>query len=222
MGEVLFVTGTDTGVGKTVASAWLAARAAATGLRVVYVKPVQTGVPDDATAGDAAFVTRAAGVEATELVRFPAPLAPAEAAAQVGATIDPGDLVERTRALAGEADLVIVEGAGGLLVPLTEDVTMADLAGMLGGDVVVVSRPGLGTLNHTALTLEAAACRRLRVTTLIVSGWPAAPGVTERSNLRRLHAHGIPIVVIPAIDGLSVDALEPAIGALSFWGMPSS
>ncbi len=209
---IRFVTGTDTGVGKTVASAWLAAVARSEGRSVRYVKPVQTGLAPGAPGGDADFVAAATGVPADELLRFDEPLAPAVAAELAGTPIDAEPLVASVKALAADVDELIVEGAGGLLVPIADGWTMADLAGALGAALVVVVRPGLGTLNHTALTLEAASSRGLTVGGLVVSGWPAAPGVTERTNLEQLEAMAPVLHLVPAIAGLSVE--DGAIASL--------
>jgi dethiobiotin synthase len=216
MAEILFVTGTDTGVGKTVVSAVLARRAREDGKVVRYVKPVQTGVSTGEAGGDADFVAAAACVEALELLRFTDALAPAVAAERAGRPIDFDELVRRTQACADGVDALLVEGAGGLLVPLTDDRTMADLACALGARLVVVARPGLGTLNHTALTIEAAVRRRLEVATVVLSDFPSRPGVTERTNLERLRALGPPVEVVGHLGDLSVDdgrlgSLRPAV-----------
>ena len=199
-----FITGTDTGVGKTVACTVLAHRARAGGNRVQYVKPVQTGLAGREP-GDAAFVAEAAGVETSELLRFTEPLAPAEAARQAGTTIDFTALVSRIGALSQNCDLLLVEGAGGLLVPIAGEKTMADLASAIAAELVVATRPGLGTLNHTALTLEAASARRIPVAGLVVCGWPPRPGLAERMNLDRLKAMAPVLAVIRKIRGVSVD-----------------
>ena len=204
---IRFVTGTDTGVGKTVAAAALARAEAAAGRRVAYCKPVQTGV-GPGEPGDAAYVAATAAVPVFEIVRLREALAPAVAADREGTPIDVEALVARVRALAGGVDVLLVEGAGGVLVPLADGVTMADLAGRLGGDVVVVTRPGLGTLNHTALTLEALRARRLATAGLVVAGWPAEPGVTERTNLERLGRMAPVLGVVPFVAGL--DTARPA------------
>lgn len=184
---IRFVTGTDTGVGKTIAAAALARAELEAGRSVAYCKPVQTGVERDEP-GDADVVREMAGVEATECLRFPAPLAPAVAAQLAGTAIDVIQLATHIRNLAAPLDTLLVEGAGGLLVPLNDDTNMADLARLLGADLVIVTRPSLGTLNHTALTLEAAAARGLQVAGLVVSMWPDDPGPTEQTNLERLAA----------------------------------
>lgn len=200
----VFITGTGTGVGKTVVTA---AICAATGARPM--KPAQTGSDDPL---DLELVWRATGrrddPEIACPYRLPEPLAPAVAARRAGVEIDLdriGDCFQRLSA----HGTVAVEGAGGLLVGLTEKHTMADLAGRLGLPLVVVCRPGLGTLNHTALTVEAAARHRLEVVGLVISGYPAAPGLAERTNPQEL-ARIAPLVgVIPHISGLDVEAGEP-------------
>ncbi len=194
--RILFVTGTDTGVGKTVVSAVLARRARESNTHVRYVKPVQTGLTAGAPGGDADFVGAAASIEAVELERFDEPLAPAVAAELAGRPIDFNDLMRRTLECADDVDLLLVEGAGGLLVPLTNEATMADLAKAIDSELVVVVRPGLGTLNHTALTLEAADRRGLEVAKIVVSGYPADPGTTERTNFDRLRSLGPPVEVV--------------------------
>jgi dethiobiotin synthase len=204
---IRFVTGTDTGVGKTVAAAALARAEQHAGRRVAYLKAAQTGVgPDDA--GDAGWVAEAAGVRAVEWVRLPEPLAPAVAAERAGVTLDVDALVAMARDEHARVDVLLVEGAGGLLVPLAGEVTMADLAARLDAEVIVVTRPGLGTLNHTALTLEAARARGLAVAGLVVSQWPAEPGVTERTNLERLGRMAPVLGLVPEVPGL--DAASPA------------
>jgi dethiobiotin synthase len=210
---IRFVTGTDTGVGKTVVSAALAARAVAEGRSVVYVKPVQTGLPPGAP-GDAGFVAKTAGVRAVEGARFGAPLAPAVAAALEGAAVDVDGLEALVRSEAAGVDEVLVEGAGGLLVPLSDDVdgtvTMADFALRIGADqVVVVTRPSLGTLNHTALTVEAARARGIEPV-LVVSGWPEEAGLTEVTNLERLRSLAAVMGVLRQVEGLDVEGMQAA------------
>jgi dethiobiotin synthetase len=204
---IRFITGTDTGVGKTVAAATLCIAEREVGRTVLYAKPVQTGLERE-EAGDAAFVAAAAKVPVVECLRFPDPLAPAVAAERVGAAIDVAGLLADLTKAADGFDRVVVEGAGGLLVPLWDDVTMADLAGALGAGLVVVTRPTLGTLNHTALTLEAARSRGLPVDGLVISGWPADPDVTEQTNLERLSAMAPVLGLLPSYPHL--DTADPA------------
>lgn len=183
---VLFVTGTGTDVGKTVVTAAIAALALDRGARVAVVKPAQTGA-GQGEPGDLATVTALSGAAATfELVRYPSPLSPAAAARADGlAPLDPVACYDCVLRL--DHDLVLVEGAGGLLVRFDEDgTTLADLARGLHAAVLVVAGPGLGTLNHTALTLEALAHRGVDLSGVVLGYWPAEPGQAERSNLRDL------------------------------------
>jgi dethiobiotin synthetase len=185
---VLVVSGTGTGVGKTVVTAAVAALAAARGTSVAVVKPGQTGVGPDEP-GDLDDVRRLAGVtDLHEHARFPDPLSPAAAARRCGRPpLDLDDSARRIRSLARERGLVLVEGAGGLLVRYDEDgATIADLARALAADVLVVTAPDLGTLNHTALTLEAMAHRGLALAGLVVGSWPADPDLACRCNVRDL------------------------------------
>jgi dethiobiotin synthetase len=186
--SVLVVTGTGTGVGKTVVSAAVAALALARGSRVAVVKPAQTGV-SAGEPGDLDAVRRLAGVtDLYEHARFPDPLSPAAAARRAGLT--PADLrtsARQVRGLADDRDLVVVEGAGGLLVRYDDEgATIADLARDLEADVLVTVDPALGTLNHTALTLEAMAHRGLRLAGVVVGAWPREPDLACRSNVRDL------------------------------------
>ncbi|BCJ57669.1 dethiobiotin synthase [Micromonospora endophytica] len=186
-GPVL-VTGTDTEVGKTVVTAAITAAAQAAGLRVAVVKPGQTGTTAGVP-GDVEAVTRlAAPMTGRTLASFPDPLAPLAAARVAG--MPPLELysaVDAVREEADKHDLVLVEGAGGLLVPMGlrpsgEPWTVADLAVSLGAPAVVVARAGLGTLNHTALTLEALD-RRAVPAGVVIGAWPATPELVHWANL---------------------------------------
>ena len=185
---VLVVSGTGTGVGKTVVTAAVAALAAARGSRVAVVKPAQTGVGPDEP-GDLDDVRRLAAVtDLHEFARLRDPLSPAAAARRAGVPPpDLRDVAARVRALADDRDLVVVEGAGGLLVRYDDEgATIADLAHHLGAAVLVVVDPSLGTLNHTALTLEALAHRGLSLAGVVVGAWPDDPDLACRSNIRDL------------------------------------
>jgi dethiobiotin synthase len=188
---VMFITGTGTGIGKTVVTAAIAAVAHARGDRVAIVKPAQTGVHPGpgSDVPDAETIERLADVADThELARFPDPLSP-EAAARVSG-LPPLDLAaaaDYIGKLAASRDLVLVEGAGGLLVRYDPaGATLADLAVSCGAPVLVVVAAGLGTLNHTALTLEALTARRLELAGVAIGSWPAEPGLAERENLADL------------------------------------
>ncbi|RJL25172.1 dethiobiotin synthase [Bailinhaonella thermotolerans] len=183
--SVLVVTGTDTGVGKTVVTAAVAALARARGTSVAVVKPAQTGV-GPGEAGDLDEVARLSGVtDLHEYARFPDPLSPAAAARVSGLPpVSLRDAAARIRDLAGTRRLVLVEGAGGLLVRFDQEGgTLADLARATGAQVLVVARAGLGTLNHTALTLEAMAHRGLSLAGVVIGSWPRDPGLADRLNV---------------------------------------
>ncbi|MGC3975155.1 MAG: dethiobiotin synthase [Nitrospira sp.] len=170
----VFVTGTDTGVGKTLVSAALVRRLVQVGRAVGVMKPVETGV-DAASSdhSDAARLMAAARVkDSLDLVspyRFPAPLAPLSAAAAQGRVIELGDIVERYEQLAARNPCVVVEGAGGLLVPTGNDWDMGDLISRLRLPVLLVGRVGLGGINHALLTLEALERRQIRVLALLLN-----------------------------------------------------
>jgi dethiobiotin synthase len=201
--KVLFITGTDTGVGKTVVTAALAARATGT---VAVVKPTQAGLTDGA--GDLQEVERLTGqTDLHEGIRLLDPLAPTTAGRRRGVALPPVEAHAKTIAdLAADRDLVLVEGAGGLLVGLDEaGRNLADLAAELSvpSSFVIVVRAGLGTLNHTGLTVEALRRRNLPITGLVIGSWPAEPDLAERCNLEDLPATtGVPVIGrIPADAG---------------------
>ena len=184
---LLVVTGTGTGVGKTVVTAALAALTLARGARCAVVKPAQTGEADGAL-GDLETVRALSGcTDLHELVRYPDALSPAAAARRSGRPpLDQAAALDLLLRLS-DRDLVLIEGAGGLLVRYDEDgLTLADLARVVRAPVLVVVGAGLGTLNATALTLEALAHRGLELAGVVIGSWPAEPGLAERSNLRDL------------------------------------
>jgi dethiobiotin synthase len=192
---IILVTGTDTGVGKTVTTAALAAVLRRTGRSVAVYKPCQSG----AAAGDSdtAEVVRLAGAVTAETgVELQAPLAPVAAAAVDRKPLPPvAEHAGRIRALAGSHDHVLVEGAGGLLVELDSDGgTIAELGGLLAAAFVLVARPALGTLNHTALTLEALAARELQVLGVVLGSWPGCPDVVHHSNRQVLGTLTVPFL----------------------------
>jgi dethiobiotin synthetase len=196
---VIVVTGTDTEVGKTVATAAVAAVLAGAGRRVTVFKPTQTGVAPGES-GDVAEVERLSGVPGSEGVRLPAPMAPRAAAALEGAALPAfADHVDAVRRLSAGHDHVLVEGAGGLLVELTDaGETLADLArGLPDVGVVLVVRSSLGTLNHTMLTREALGHRRIRQLGVVIGAWPEDPDVVEVTN--REHLAGLPEGLLGAV-----------------------
>jgi dethiobiotin synthetase len=214
---VLVVTGTGTGVGKTVATAAVAAVAGSRGSAVAVVKPAQTGAGSDEP-GDVATVLALAGLPPEaghEGARFLLPLAPSSAARLEGvAATDIDAVAALVTGLADTTDLVLVEGAGGLLVPYDPaGRTLADLAGDLDCAVLVVVPAGLGALNGTALTLEALRVRGLASAGVVVGSWPAEPDLACRTNLDDLETlAGRPLTgVLP--DGMGSLAPEPFLAA---------
>ena len=171
------VTGTDTGVGKTVVACALLARARQLGITVAAMKPVETGVPQGANdaldTGDAWRLRRAGGdARSLELIRpyaFPEPLAPMVAAARAGVDIDLGVLDAVCEQLSASRNLLLVEGAGGLLVPITATVSFADLFARWGCGVIVVAGNRLGVVNHALLTVRAAEAARLPVSAVVLT-----------------------------------------------------
>jgi dethiobiotin synthetase len=181
----LFVTGTDTEVGKTVVAGAIAATLSARGERVAAFKPVVTGLDEPAAPGwprDHELLAAAAGVSAETVAphRFGPPVSPHLAAELAGVTLDFDALV--AGAASARADALIAEGVGGLLVPLTADHSVRDMAVALGLPLVIAARPGLGTINHTLLTIEAARAARLTIAGVVLTPWPDEPSVMLRSN----------------------------------------
>jgi dethiobiotin synthetase len=181
-----FVTGTDTGVGKTVLAAAIAAALRAEGVRVAAFKPVVTGLdePEPGRPADHELLGAAAGVAPATVapLRFGPPVSPHLAAELTGVTIEPPVLVEAARAAGAAADAIVVEGVGGLLVPLAADTTIRDFAVALGLPVVIAARPGLGTISHSLLTVEAARAAGLDVRAVVLTPWPERLSPMERSN----------------------------------------
>ena len=189
---VVIITGTGTGVGKTIATAALASCAR----DIAVCKPVQTGDDDDL-----AEIARLSGVhEFVSVARYPDALAPVAAAAAVGRSLPSADqIIDAVRSVDRPGRLTLVEGAGGLLVELaTAGVTLRDLAVDLAAPVLVVCEAGLGTLNHTALTLEALENKGISCAGLVIGSWLASPGAAEEFNRGALEALAPVRAVLPA------------------------
>jgi dethiobiotin synthetase len=207
----VFVTGTDTGVGKSVVAASILAALTAAGRRAAAFKPAVTGLDEPAAewpAGhdpsadgwphDHVLLARAAGAgqspDEVAPYRFGPPVSPHYAAELAGETIEPARLVETARA----HELLVCEGIGGLMVPITPGYLVRDLAVDLGLPLVIAARTGLGTINHTLLTIEAARAAGLTVAAVAMTPWPAEPEPIERSNrdtverLGGVAVHGLP------------------------------
>ncbi len=197
----LFVTGTDTGVGKTVVAGAIAAALRARGERVAAYKPVVTGLDEPAEPAwphDHELLAAAAGVAAETVTphRFGPAVSPHLAAELAGLRLDLDALVLAAGAAAAEAgaDILVAEGVGGLLVPLTPEHAIRDLAVALGLPLVIAARPGLGTINHTLLTIEAARAAGLAIAGVVLTPWPDEPSAMLRSNratIARLGAVGV-------------------------------
>lgn len=192
----LFVTGTDTEVGKTVVAAAVCAALAARGERVAAFKPVVTGLDEEPGAWprDHELLASAASAgQAPDDVTshtFGPPVSPHFAAEQAGVTLEPAALVEAAQRAAARADILICEGVGGLLVPLTSGYLIRDLALALDLPLLIAARPGLGTINHTLLTLEAARAAGLAAAAVVLTPWPDEPSAIELSNRRTIEALG--------------------------------
>jgi dethiobiotin synthetase len=199
-----FVTGTGTEVGKTVVAAVIARTLAAEGNRIAVFKPAVTGLDEDGEP-DHALLRRAAGsAQSDEEIapyRYGPPASPHLAAALAGEEIDPTRLREGARAAAASADLLVCEGVGGFLVPLSGTYLVRDLAVDLGLPVVIAASPGLGTINHTLLSVEAARAAGLTVEMVVLTPWPESPGAIERSNRETIEALGsVRVETLPEID----------------------
>ncbi|RKY20707.1 MAG: dethiobiotin synthase [Planctomycetota bacterium] len=196
----LLIGGTDTGVGKTYVACALARGLVQLGLQVGVMKPCETGVPGGRPGApgllpqgsDADRLVRASGcVSSSELVRpyaYPLPAAPAVAARQAGSAIETRVLDKAFAALREAHDVLLVEASGGLLVPLAPALTVVDLAARWRLPLLLVARTGLGTLNHTALSLRAAHAAGLRVLGVVLSSPDGAPSESERQNLEALES----------------------------------
>lgn len=214
---VVVITGTDTGVGKTVATAALACHARVAGLDVAVCKPVQTGTEDGDD--DLAEVGRLSGVGT--LVsgwRYPEPLAPVAAARRCGLALPTGpDLVDLVTGVDRPERLTLVEGAGGLLVEIGADgYTLRDLAAQVDAAVLVVVRAGLGTLNHAALTVESLGSQTIPCAGLVIGSWPAEPGPAETSNREALEEIAPVRATLPAGAGSLTSTAFAELSARAF------
>lgn len=220
-----FVTGTGTEVGKTVVAAVLAQSFRRQGMSVAVFKPTVTGV-DDPGETDHALLRRAAESEQSDgeiaPYRYGPPASPHLAAAQADEEIDPGRLRSGAQTAAATADVLVCEGVGGLLVPLAwrfppatrekgANYLVRDLAVDLGLPMVIAASPGLGTINHTLLTLESARTAKLNVAAVVLTPWPEEPGAIERSNRETIEDLGqVRVEVLPPLD-LSAPASWPEL-----------
>jgi len=220
----IFVTGTDTGVGKTLVAAALARHLHHHGLDVGVMKPAETGVSDPARPGtDATLLQWAAGsTDDPELIapyRLRAPLAPSLAAEAESVRIDLSHLVATARSLSSRHDFTLIEGAGGLMVPLAGGLLVADLVLQLDLPLLIVCRAGLGTINHTLLTVHAARTMGIPLAGFIINGMPPQPDAAEAMAPHHLAslASADLLGVLPRVEGSEqekVEALSEAIAGL--------
>ena len=219
--RILFVTGTDTGVGKTIVTAALGVALIRSGRTVAVYKPAQAGLEDGH--GDIDTVRRLTGLEAVfEGIRLLHPMAPVAAAASEGVALPPVDAhITTIRRLATDHDHVLVEGSGGVLVQLDGDRhTLADMAAQLAREdsvsvgALVACRASLGTLNHTELTVEALRHRGVPVTGLVIGSWPAEPDEIQRGNREYLSRHPVPLLgsVPTGAGAIAPDEFQAAAG----------
>jgi dethiobiotin synthetase len=229
-----FVTGTDTGVGKTVVAAAIVARLRALGAQVRAIKPLITGLddpPDPHWPPDHELLAQVAGCEPHEVILagYGPPVSPhlaIELAGTAAPTLDSmADGVRARARMGGVGSVTVVEGVGGLLVPLGPEADVRDLARALGLPLVIAARPGLGTINHTLLTLQAARSAGLTVSGVVLTPWPREPSVMERSNLATIADRGdVEVVTLPPV-ARADPALLAAAGVqlpLERWLDPSS
>jgi dethiobiotin synthetase len=216
-----FVTGTDTGVGKTVVAAAIVAALRGLGAGVRAIKPLITGLADPRDPDwppDHELLARVAGAEPSEVILagYDPPVSPhlaAELAGGPSATLP--WLVDGIEGLARPGAVTVVEGVGGLLVPLGPGVTVRDLARALALPLVIAARPGLGTISHTLLTLEAARSVGLSVSGVVLTPWPRQPSVMERSNRETIARLGdVEVATLPRIARADPELLEVAGGEL--------
>ena len=202
----VFVTGTGTEVGKTVVAAVIAQTLVREGKRVAVFKPAVTGLDDPVADGrDHEVLRRAAASEQSDdgvaPYRYGPPMSPHLAAELAGEEIEPARLLGAARAAAAGADALVCEGVGGLLVPLSPDYLVRDLAVDLALPLVVAASPGLGTINHTMMTIEAARSAGLDVAVVVLTPWPQSPDRIEESNRETIAALGqVPVETLPRLD----------------------
>ena len=234
MRRACFVSATDTEVGKTILTATIVAGLRAQGLAVRVRKPVITGVPAAATRptggltelADDELLAALNGELPQEVSphRFALPASPHLAAAREGAAIACEQILAELRVDADAADAVVVEGIGGLLVPLADGWDVRRLAAELGWPVLIAARPGLGTINHTLLTLEAARAAELDVRAVVLTPWPEQPDEITQSNRETIARIGaVEVAVLDRIAAISRSSLEAAAARLGYerWLEPS-
>ena len=228
----LLVTGTDTGIGKTLVAGAIAAALRKQGLRVGVLKPAASGCAkrrEGLVSEDAEFLAHCADaphpLDVVAPQRFAEPLAPAIAAERLGAALE-WDAIQRSLdMIARDSDVLVVEGVGGLMVPMDAKHTMLDVASWLKLPAVVVARPNLGTINHTLLTTNALKAVKVKVAGVVINRYPAEmPGVAEETNPRAIEKWGkAPVLcIVPEVKeaiGLRLPEDVAAAVATVDWSM---
>jgi dethiobiotin synthetase len=210
----LLVTGTDTGVGKTIIAAAILEALRAKGIRAVGFKPVQTG-SEPGVESDADLLAAASRehlADASPLIDLREPLAPALAAERAGVHVSPSEIESRVGSLRSSGRVIVVEGAGGVMVPLVWGYTVLDLAEHCGLEAIVVARAGLGTLNHIAMTVSVLRARRISVRAIVLNGRRQDPDLAESTNPSVL-ARLLPESVIIEVPHLPCAAAREVVAA---------
>jgi dethiobiotin synthetase len=201
-----FVTGTGTEVGKTVVASVLARTAAAAGRKVAVFKPAVSGIDAlDGAEADHELLRRAAGCDQSDdeiaPYRYGPPVSPHLGAELAGETIDPARLRRAAATAAATGDVLVVEGVGGFLVPLTADYLVRDLAVELGLPIVIAAPPALGTINHTLLTIESVRAAGLEPALVVLTPWASEPTEIEQSNRATIERLGaVEVATLPPLD----------------------
>lgn len=224
----LFFTGTDTGVGKTFVTAAVARKLRAEGRSVHVCKPVATGANGQRFSDDTARLAEAAGVPTERWPQvtpwtFADAVAPSVAARRRGVSLTLAELVDAVRVQAEPSSALLVEGVGGLLCPLTQTETVADLIAALGMSMVIVARRSLGTLNHTLLTLEVARRRKLSVAGIIVNETTLPAGLAEETNVEELGRWiDVPLLAVVSYQQGQMPEMPAALARVDWWQLSTS
>jgi dethiobiotin synthetase len=201
MTESFFITGTGTGVGKTIVTAGIAGHFISTGKKVSVMKPVQTGTGNSASDLE---IVKALVPGITTIPKllatpysFSLPASPLLAAKCENRAINPDTILKAFKELSSrqDVDVLLVEGAGGLLVPLTEEFLMVDLILKMNIPAILVTYAGLGTVNHTLLSIEAMKNRNLKIAGIVINRMPRNPGIVEKDNIKTIERiGGVPVI----------------------------
>ena len=217
MSDGVFITGTGTEVGKSVVAAVIAAEAVAAARRVAVFKPAVSGLEESGEADHELLRRASRSAQSDDEIapyRYQPSVSPHLAAELAGERVEPERLLVAAATAATKGDVLICEGVGGLLVPLGGRYLIRDFAVQLGYPLIVVATPGLGTINHTLLTLEAARSTGLDVRAVVINLWPGKPSAMERSNRETIAELGeVEVLTLSQID-LAEPEGWPSLGLL--------